>query len=181
MHCHGSVAGQSEEILASRFTNITLFRRFYSFRLVDGTTCSKSRSRVWRDDISTRFVRVVLLFVRSGVIGKFGRGLSAFSGEGGGRSFVQLAALAGCDYVDNIRGLGLLTALPIITKFRRTPADKRVSHILMHVQKMGKAASDVPLHQFPLIRRLKCTSRDCSRALNGSACGRACLLPRKRD
>ncbi|CBN78632.1 conserved unknown protein [Ectocarpus siliculosus] len=73
-----------------------------------------------------------------GVIGKFGRGLSIFSGEGGGRSFVQLAALAGCDYVDNIRGLGLLTALPIVTKFRRTPADKRVSHILMHVQKMGK-------------------------------------------
>ncbi|CAN0435664.1 unnamed protein product [Ectocarpus sp. 12 AP-2014] len=79
-----------------------------------------------------------------GVIGKFGRGLSIFSGEGGGRSFVQLAALAGCDYVDNIRGLGLLTALPIVTKFRRTLADKRVSHILMHVQKMGKTASDIP-------------------------------------
>lgn len=102
--------------------------------------------------------------------------MSIFSGEGGGRSFVQLAALAGCDYVDNIRGLGLLTALPIVTKFRRTPADKRVSHILMHVQKMGKTASGVhqfPLHSLSQMYRLS--------PLNGSVCGRACLLPRKRD
>lgn len=77
----------------------------------------------------------------AGEIGKFGRGLSAFAGEGGGRSFVQLAALAGCDYIDNVRGLGLLSALPIITKFRVIPADKRVSRILMHLQKMGKTVS----------------------------------------
>ncbi|CAM9933246.1 unnamed protein product [Scytosiphon promiscuus] len=75
-------------------------------------------------------------------IGKFGRGLSAFAGEGGGRSFVQLAALAGCDYIDNVRGLGLLSALPIITKFRVIPADKRVSRILMHLHKMGKTVPE---------------------------------------
>ena len=77
----------------------------------------------------------------AGEIGKFGRGLSAFAGEGGGRSFVQLAALAGCDYIDNVKGIGLLSALPVMTKFRTIPADKRVSRILMHLQKMGKTAS----------------------------------------
>ncbi|CAM9921259.1 unnamed protein product [Pylaiella littoralis] len=54
-----------------------------------------------------------------GEIGKFGRGLSAFAGEGGGRSFVQLAALAGCDYIDNVKGLGLMTALPIVPEGHR--------------------------------------------------------------
>lgn len=82
-----------------------------------------------------------LLFVCAGEIGKFGRGLGAFAGAGGGRSFVQLAALAGCDYIDNVKGVGLLSALPIVTKFQCIPADKRVSRILMHLQKMGKTAS----------------------------------------
>lgn len=55
--------------------------------------------------------------------------------------FVQLAVLAGCDYVDNIRGLGLMSALPIITKFRSIPADSRVKRILMHLQKMGRTVN----------------------------------------
>ena len=77
----------------------------------------------------------------TGEIGKFCRGLGAFAGAGGGRSFVQLAALAGCDYIDNVKGIGLLSALPVVTKFQCIPADKRVSRILMHLQKMGKTAS----------------------------------------
>ena len=77
----------------------------------------------------------------AGKIGKFGRGLSAFAGEGGGRMFVQLAALAGCDYVDNVRGLGLMSALPIVTRFRSVPADCRVKRILMHLHKTGKTVS----------------------------------------
>lgn len=55
--------------------------------------------------------------------------------------FVQLAVLAGCDYVDNIRGLGLMSALPIVTKFRSVPADCRVKRILMHLQKMGRTVN----------------------------------------
>lgn len=51
---------------------------------------------------------------------------------------MQLAALAGCDYVDNVKGLGLITALPIISKFKCAEADGRVSHILMHLTKTGK-------------------------------------------
>lgn len=80
-------------------------------------------------------------FSCAGEIGKFCRGLGAFAGAGGGRSFVQLAALAGCDYIDNVKGIGLLSALPIVTKFRCIPADKRVSRILMHLHKMGKTVS----------------------------------------
>lgn len=52
--------------------------------------------------------------------------------------FAQLAVLAGCDYVDNVRGLGLLSALPIVSRFKSIDADRRVSRILMHIQKMGK-------------------------------------------
>lgn len=52
--------------------------------------------------------------------------------------FVQLAALAGCDYVDNVKGLGLITALPIISKFKCAQADGRISHILVHLAKTGK-------------------------------------------
>ncbi|CAM9524236.1 unnamed protein product, partial [Laminaria digitata] len=61
-----------------------------------------------------------------------------FAGEGGGRLFAQLAVLAGCDYVDNVRGLGLLSALPIVSRFKSIEADRRISRILMHIQKMGK-------------------------------------------
>lgn len=75
---------------------------------------------------------------REGTVGKFARGLSAFAGEGGGRLFVQLATLAGCDYVDNVKGLGLLTALPVIVKFKCIPADSRVKQILMLLQRKGK-------------------------------------------
>lgn len=56
---------------------------------------------------------------------------------------MQLAALAGCDYVDNVKGLGLLTALPIISRFRTVPADRRVKRILMHLHKTGKTASTI--------------------------------------
>lgn len=52
--------------------------------------------------------------------------------------FAQLAVLAGCDYVDNVRGLGLLSALPIVSRFKSIEADRRISRILMHIQKMGK-------------------------------------------
>lgn len=76
--------------------------------------------------------------VDTGTIGKFGRGLSAFAGEGGGRLFAQLAVLGGCDYVDNVRGLGLLSVLPIVARFKSIQADRRVSRILMHIHKMGK-------------------------------------------
>lgn len=96
--------------------------------------------------------RVPTAWFRAGVIGKFCRGLSAFVGEGGGRLFVQLAALAGCDYVDNVRGLGLLSALPIISRFSGAPADHRVKRILMHLQKMGKTASDSPCYTYPAHR-----------------------------
>lgn len=52
--------------------------------------------------------------------------------------FVQLALLAGCDYVDNIRGLGVLTALPVVLKLRDVPSDRRLSRILLHLHRMGK-------------------------------------------
>lgn len=55
--------------------------------------------------------------------------------------FVQLAILAGCDYVDNVKGLGLLTALPIITKFKCVSADRRVMQILLHLHRKGKIVS----------------------------------------
>ena len=76
--------------------------------------------------------------LNTGTIGKFGRGLAAFAGAGGGRLFAQLAVLGGCDYVDNVRGLGLLSVLPIVARFKCIQADRRVSRILMHFQKMGK-------------------------------------------
>lgn len=79
--------------------------------------------------------------VCTGVIGKFGRGLAAFAGDGGGRLFVQLATLAGCDYVDNVRGVGLISALAIISRFKSVPADRRVTHILLHLQKARKTVS----------------------------------------
>lgn len=55
--------------------------------------------------------------------------------------FVQLAALAGCDYVDNVKGLGLITALPIVSKFKRVQADRRVTGILTHLRETGKTVS----------------------------------------
>lgn len=87
------------------------------------------------------FLHCTLFALCTGKIGKFGRGLAAFVGEGGGRMFVQLATLAGCDYVNNIRGLGLLSALPIISKFKSVPADRRVTRIILHLQNMGKTVS----------------------------------------
>lgn len=55
--------------------------------------------------------------------------------------FVQLAALAGCDYVDNIKGVGLIKALPIISRFKSVPADRRVAQILTHLGKVKEAMS----------------------------------------
>lgn len=77
----------------------------------------------------------------AGQIGKVGRGLRAFSGEGGGRMFVQLAAFAGCDYVENVKGLGLVTALSIISRFKSASPDRRIAQILMHLQKIKKTVS----------------------------------------
>jgi exonuclease-1 len=55
------------------------------------------------------------------------------------RAFPQMCVLAGCDYVSNIQGVGIMTALQLLFKHRNMAPDARWQAILRHLQVKRKA------------------------------------------
>ena len=64
-----------------------------------------------------------------------------FRGEIGKRMFVQMCVLAGCDYVDNIASVGIVTACQAVVKCKEVAADDRFARICQLFREGGK---DVP-------------------------------------
>ncbi len=53
-----------------------------------------------------------------------------FAGSQGRRMFCQVCILAGCDYVDSVTGVGLVTALQAVVKCRDGPDDERFERVI---------------------------------------------------
>ena len=54
------------------------------------------------------------------------------------KMFVQTAVLAGCDYCDSIKGIGIKKAQLLVVKFAKVPDEERILKIINHVEKTDK-------------------------------------------
>ena len=52
--------------------------------------------------------------------------------------FVQMAVLAGCDYCDSIKGIGIKKAQSLVVKFAKSSDESRISKIIDHIDKNDK-------------------------------------------
>lgn len=59
------------------------------------------------------------------------------------RMFVQMAILSGCDYLDSVKGIGLVTAQKLVLKYRSAGAERRVRLIVRDLMQ-GRLRDVVP-------------------------------------
>ena len=71
---------------------------------------------------------------RAGVGDDFVTSLVKFRGAKGRRMFVQLCAIAGCDYVSNVHGVGIMKALKLVLDFKNVDDEKRLLKIARHLR-----------------------------------------------
>ena len=68
-----------------------------------------------------------------------------FSGPQGRRMFVQMCILAGCDYVDSIPGVGLVTALQAVVRCREGACDTRLDRVVELFRELKKKVPETYL------------------------------------
>ena len=61
--------------------------------------------------------------------------LAKLNGDDGPRLFVQMCVLAGCDYLESMKNIGLLSASKLVLKFRLVSADNRIRAIVKDLNK----------------------------------------------
>ena len=54
------------------------------------------------------------------------------------RMFIQMCVLSGCDYLTNIRGIGIIKAQELIIRFRGVNDDERLARIVDSLKKKEK-------------------------------------------
>jgi 5'-3' exonuclease len=75
-----------------------------------------------------------------------------FRGPHGRRMFVQTCILAGCDYSESLKNVGLITAMDVVLKFRRVACDCRLKRICSYFANC-KAAKEIPYGYLERCRR----------------------------
>ena len=67
-------------------------------------------------------------------IGAFERDLYMMTPE----MFLQMSVIAGCDYANSIKGIGIKKAQQLVLKFAKIPGEKRIRAIIDHIRKTDK-------------------------------------------
>ena len=52
--------------------------------------------------------------------------------------FLQMSVIAGCDYANSIKGIGIKKAQQLVLKFAKIPGEKRIRAIIDHIRKTDK-------------------------------------------
>jgi exonuclease-1 len=68
---------------------------------------------------------------------RFLRGLRKLS-DNLPRALAHICLLAGNDYIENVRGVGLITAAELVVLFRSIPNDKRLFRLVTHLERQRK-------------------------------------------
>ena len=71
--------------------------------------------------------------------------LALLSGDDSPRLFVQMCVLAGCDYLENIKNIGLVKSSQLVMKFRLVSADSRPRAIVKEINRR-RPTDPVPEH-----------------------------------
>ncbi|CAM9877519.1 unnamed protein product, partial [Phaeothamnion confervicola] len=66
--------------------------------------------------------------------------LHHFGGPGGGRRFVQMCVLSGCDYLSNVKSVGPVRAADSVIRYASDPAETRIESIVETWTREGRPA-----------------------------------------